>query len=154
MDEIRDLYQQVILDHHKSPKNFREIEDADRTVEGDNPLCGDHLHVYVKFSDDDERELEDVSFEGSGCAISRASASLMTEIIQGKGSEDVLSLSDDFISMVTTETDEEPDTEGLGKLEILAGVREYPVRVKCATLAWHTLKSAIKGDKDRVSTED
>ncbi len=154
MDEIRDLYQQVILDHHKSPKNFREIEDADRTVEGDNPLCGDHLHVYVKFSEDDGRNVEDVSFEGSGCAISRASASLMTEIIQGKESEEALDLSDDFISMVTTETDEEPDTEGLGKLEILAGVREYPVRVKCATLAWHTLKSAIKGDKDRVSTEE
>jgi len=153
MDEISDLYQQVILDHHKSPKNFREIEDADRSVEGDNPLCGDHLHVYVKFTDDGDEKLDDVSFEGSGCAISRASASLMTELIKGKPSEEALDLSDAFISMVTTETDKDPDTEGLGKLEILAGVREYPVRVKCATLAWHTLKSAIKGDQERVSTE-
>ncbi len=153
MDEISDLYQQVILDHHKSPKNFREIENADRTVEGDNPLCGDHLHVYVKFADGENGKLDDVSFEGSGCAISRASASLMTEIIRGKSSDEALDLSDSFINMVTTETDKEPDTEGLGKLQILAGVREYPVRVKCATLAWHTLRSAIKGDQERVSTE-
>lgn len=154
MDELRDLYQQVILDHHKSPRNFREIEDADRTVEGDNPLCGDHLDVYVKFSDEDERALDDVSFEGSGCAISTASASLMTEIARGKSSDEALELSDSFISMVTSDAEEEPDTEGLGKLEVLAGVREYPVRVKCATLAWHTLMSAIKGDKERVSTEE
>ncbi len=153
MDELRDLYQQVILDHHSSPRNFREIEEPDREVEGDNPLCGDHLHVYVTFEGEKGKKIEDISFEGDGCAISRASASLMTQIAKGKESEDVLELFDTFTSMVTTETDEEPDTEGLGKLEVLAGVREYPVRVKCATLAWHTLKSAIEGDRDVVTTE-
>ncbi len=153
MDELRDLYQQVILDHHNSPRNFREIEDADREVEGDNPLCGDHLHVFVKFADGDESEIEDVAFKGKGCAISRASASLMSQIVQDRSSEEILGLIDSFVSAVTTETDKEPDTEDLGKLKVLAGVREYPVRVKCATLAWHTLESAIKGDQDVVSTE-
>ncbi len=152
MKELRDLYQQVILDHHDSPRNFREMEDADREVEGDNPLCGDHLHVYVKFDEDGEK-LKDVSFKGQGCAISRASASLMSQLVDEKPTEEILDLIDSFVSVVTSETNEEPDTEGLGKLKVLAGVREYPVRVKCATLAWHTLESAIRGDRNVVSTE-
>jgi len=152
MDKLRDLYQQVILDHHDSPRHFREVGDADREVEGDNPLCGDHLHVYVTFSED-EQQVEDVSFQGKGCAISRASASLMSQITSDKSTDEVLDLIDSFVSVVTSETNEEPETEGLGKLKVLAGVREYPVRVKCATLAWHTLKSALQKDQDVVTTE-
>jgi len=148
MSDLRDLYQEVILDHYRKPRNFRRLADADRKAEGFNPLCGDRLTLYVKLKDD---VIVDASFEGSGCAISTASASLMTESIKGKTQREAQRLFEGFRDIVTgkvTATDVQ-----LGKLEVLAGVREFPVRVKCATLAWHTLRAALAGQTEPVSTE-
>lgn len=150
MSDLRELYQQLILDHNKSPRNFRKISDANRDAEGFNPLCGDHLHVYLRMEGD---LIRDVAFEGAGCAISKASASLMTSALKGKTTAEARELYGRFHTMVTGPVDALPDTEGLGKLAVFAGVREFPARVKCATLAWHTLQAAIKGDEESASTE-
>ena len=138
MGELSDLYQEVILDHNKRPRNFRALEDATHVAEGYNPLCGDRLSLYLKLDGD---IITDVGFQGSGCAISKASASLMTDTLKGRDVKDVRELFEKFHRMVTTPSDVE--VEDLGKLSALAGVREFPVRVKCASLAWHTLKAAL-----------
>jgi nitrogen fixation NifU-like protein len=148
-DELRDLYQEVIFDHNRNPRNFRVMEDADRQVEGFNPLCGDRLTLYLKM---DGEVIKDASFQGSGCAISTASVSLMTEIIKGMTEQQAAELFKKFHEM-TTGKDENLQLEALGKLAVLAGVREYPARVKCATLAWHTLDAALKNQHTPVSTE-
>ena len=151
MDDLRDLYQTVILDHNKSPRNFGVLEDADRRADGHNPLCGDQLTVYVRLDEDDE--VADIRFEGLGCAISRASASLMTEAVKGRSKQEILEIFERFHEMVTTNPTEEVDVADLGKLSIFAGVREYPARVKCATLAWHTLQAALQGKDETATTE-
>lgn len=149
MSNLGDLYQQVILDHNKKPRNFRAIDDPTRTAEGYNPLCGDQLKIYVKL--DAENRIEDVSFEGSGCAISKASASMMTVNVKGKTLEEAEVLFDEFHRLVTGGLD--PDAENhLGRLKVFAGVSEFPARVKCASLAWHALHGALSGSQ-RVSTE-
>jgi len=144
--ELQDLYQEVILDHNKRPRNFRVIDEA-RRAEGFNPLCGDRLTVYLKIHDG---RIQDASFQGSGCAISKASASLMTESLKGKTREEAMRLVDKFHDLLTTDT---PASRDLGKLVVFCGVRDYPARVKCATLAWHTLKSALTESAETVSTE-
>ena len=148
--EMRDLYQQVILDHNRSPRNFREIEDADHVAHGDNPLCGDKIRVYVKLNGD---MIEDVSFHGSGCAISQSSASLMTAAVMGKSVAEAEEMFHKFQAMVTAESDQPASRKELGKLAAFAGVREFPARVKCANLAWHTLHAALKEQAEPVSTE-
>ena len=148
-DELRDLYQEVIFDHNRNPRNFRVIDDADRKVDGFNPLCGDRLTLYLKMDGD---VIADASFQGSGCAISTASVSLMTEIVKGKTEQEAEDLFKIFHEM-TTGKDEQINLEAVGKLAVLAGVREYPARVKCATLAWHTLDAALKNEQKAVSTE-
>ena len=149
MSEVNDLYQEVILEHNKNPRNFREIPEADKMADGNNPLCGDALRVYVEMDGD---TVKDVSFKGSGCAISKASASMMTQAIKGKSKEDAEILFDEFHKMVLGELDEDADENHLGRLKIFAGVREFPARVKCASLSWHTLHAALVGE-DVVSTE-
>lgn len=149
MSELSELYQQVILDHNKKPRNFRKLENADHTAEGYNPLCGDHLTVYLALENDLVKE---VGFEGSGCAISKAAASMMTQAVKGKSKQQAEDLFQEFHSMVTGELNEEMEENSLGNLKIFAGVREFPVRVKCATLPWHTLHAALN-KKDQVSTE-
>jgi nitrogen fixation protein NifU and related proteins len=149
MSELNDLYQEVILEHNKNPRNFREIENADRTADGNNPLCGDALRVYVALEDD---KVKDVAFKGSGCAISKASASMMTQVVKGKTREEAEVLFDEFHRMVTGNLDIEQDENHLGKLKIFAGVLEFPARVKCASLSWHTLHAALHGE-DEISTE-
>jgi nitrogen fixation NifU-like protein len=145
---VDDLYQETILDHSKRPRNCRAMEDATRNAEGYNPLCGDKLKLYLKMEND---VVQDLSFVGSGCAISTASASLMTESLKGKSREEALQILDKFHNLLTTDT---PVSRDLGKLVVFCGVREYPARVKCATLAWHTLKSALTGaNVEPVSTE-
>ena len=148
-EDLRDLYQEVIFDHNRSPRNFRVIENPSREVEGFNPLCGDRLTLYL---DIDDGVITDASFQGSGCAISTASVSLMTEIIKGKTEQEAEDLFKTFHDM-TTGKDEEVNLEAVGKLAVLAGVRQYPARVKCATLAWHTLDAAIKNQEKSISTE-
>jgi nitrogen fixation NifU-like protein len=149
MSELSDLYQEVILDHNRRPRNFRTIDDASRKQEGYNPLCGDRLTLYVRLDGD---RITDVAFQGSGCAISKASASLMTEALKGKTVAEARELFEKFHEMVTSSPDTNP--ADLGKLSVLSGVREYPTRVKCASLAWHTLKAAVSGETDApVSTE-
>jgi len=150
MSELRELYQEIILEHNKTPRNFGKIETANRTQEGYNPLCGDHLHVHLYVNGD---QIEEISFEGSGCAISKASASLMTAAIKGSPVAEALELFEHFHQMLTAEVDEPVDDERLGKMAIFAGVREFPMRVKCATLAWHTMKAAVLDGQDPVSTE-
>jgi nitrogen fixation NifU-like protein len=141
MSDLRDLYQEVILDHNRAPRNYRRVEDADRTAKGHNPLCGDQLTLYIKVEGD---VLKDVSFLGSGCAISKASASLMTESVRGKTTAEAGSLFQKFHELLTGPPDVKADARSMGKLAVFAGVREFPVRVKCATLAWHTLQQALK----------
>jgi nitrogen fixation NifU-like protein len=148
MSDLRDLYQDVILDHYRRPRNCHPLVDANRRAEGFNPLCGDRLTLYVKVKDG---VIDAASFEGSGCAISTASASLLTESVKGKTEREAEALFRNFREMVTHD-DAAPHPE-LGKLEALAGVREFPVRVKCATLAWHTLHAALVDQAEPVSTE-
>ena len=148
MSDLTDLYQEVILDHNRRPRNFRAMDQATRTQEGFNPLCGDRLTVYVKLDGD---RISDVSFQGTGCAISKASASLMTEALKGKTVGEARALFDRFHDMVTSSS--ETALPDLGKLSVLSGVREFPTRVKCASLAWHTLKAAVAGEQGTVSTE-
>ncbi|MCQ8179866.1 SUF system NifU family Fe-S cluster assembly protein [Methylomonas sp. SURF-1] len=149
-DELRDLYQEVIFDHNRNPRNFRIMDDANRRVDGFNPLCGDKLTLFLKIGGD--HVIQDASFQGSGCAISTASVSLMTEIIKGMTENDAEALFKQFHEMTTGKT-EDINLEAIGKLAVLAGVREYPARVKCATLAWHTLDAALKNQQEAVSTE-
>ncbi|MGE0041304.1 MAG: Fe-S cluster assembly sulfur transfer protein SufU [Vicinamibacterales bacterium] len=149
MSGLGDLYQEVILDHNRRPRNFRVIDPASRTQEGYNPLCGDRLTLYVTLDGD---RIADIAFQGSGCAISKASASLMTEVLKGKSVAEARALFDRFHDMVTSPADQAPPE--LGKLAVLAGVREFPTRVKCASLAWHTMKAAVSDAADApVSTE-
>ncbi len=150
MTALRELYQEVILDHNKSPRNYRRMEDADRKVDGYNPLCGDHFTLFVKLKDD---IIEDISFEGAGCAISKASTSVMSAAVKGKTIVEVEELFKKFHTLVKGESDPMEDFENLGKLAAFSGVSEYPARVKCATLAWHTLHSALTSKEHRVSTE-
>ena len=149
MSELSELYQQVILDHNKKPRNFLKLEAANHTAEGYNPLCGDHLTVYLKLEED---RVQDVSFQGSGCAISKAAASMMTQAVKGKNKEQAEELFNEFHRMVTGDLDAEVEENHLGNLKIFAGVREFPVRVKCATLPWHTLHAALN-NAETVSTE-
>jgi nitrogen fixation NifU-like protein len=149
MDEMRELYQETILDHHKHPRNFGKLENA-LASEGYNPLCGDRITVYVLLDGD---VIKDIAFEGSGCAICTASASVMTEILKGKPTEEAERLFGQFHDLVTGDPSETPSTEGLGKIAVFFGVREFPVRIKCATLAWHTLRAALEGKTESVSTE-
>jgi nitrogen fixation NifU-like protein len=146
---MEDLYQEVILDHYKRPRNRGCLPHADHRAEGDNPLCGDHITVFVKVKDG---TVEDITFEGSGCAISTASASLMTETLKGKALDEAKALFRKFHGLVTG-SKEVGDSNGLGKLEVFSGVCQYPVRVKCATLAWHTFDAALDDRGEAVSTE-
>ncbi len=146
-----DLYQEIILDHNRSPRNFHEMEGATHRVEGYNPLCGDRYTIYVKVED---AVVRDISFVGAGCAISKASASVMTSLIKGRTVEEAEALFEKFHELVTSHREiGEEELAELGKLGAFAGVRDYPARVKCATLAWHTLHGAISGDNERVTTE-
>ncbi len=149
-DDMRNLYQEVIFDHNRNPRNFHVMEDANRVVDGYNPLCGDQLTLYLSIDDDDI--IKDASFQGEGCAISTASVSLMTEMIKGKTIEQAEQLFEQFHG-ITTSHDDEIKLEELGKLAVLAGVREYPSRVKCATLPWHTMNAAVKNETTSVTTE-
>jgi len=150
MFELRDLYQQVIVDHNKSPRNFGKLPEFNHEADGYNPLCGDKLHVYLKVSP--EGIVEDVSFEGEGCAISIASASLMTQALKGKPLAEFEAMFNDFQHLVTSDISEAP-AERLGKLAVLAGVREFPSRIKCAILCWHTMKSAAQDNHQTAKTE-
>lgn len=149
MSELNELYQETILEHNKNPRNFRDIADADKFADGKNPLCGDALRVYVKMDGD---KVSDVAFKGSGCAISKASASMMTQTVVGKTKDEAEQLFDEFHKMVTGGLDVESEENHLGKLKIFAGVLEFPARVKCASLSWHTLNAALHGEEE-VSTE-
>ena len=149
MSDLRELYQQVILDHYKNPRNFHEMPDATRHVDGYNPLCGDHYTVFVRIDGD---AIQDVSFTGNGCAISKASASVMSSTVKGKSKEEAESLFDTFHKLVTGDASGLSAAD-LGRLAAFSGVSEFPARVKCATLAWHTLKSALEGNEEKVSTE-
>jgi nitrogen fixation protein NifU and related proteins len=149
VNELQDLYREVILDHNRQPRNFGELADADRVVEGVNPLCGDKMTLYLKLDGD---LIEDVRFDGTGCAISVASSSLMTERVKGRSIEESMALYDRVHEMLTGKGDE-PPAEEMDKLAALAGVREYPSRVKCASLAWHALKAALTGSGEKISTE-
>ena len=149
MSELTDLYQEVILDHNRRPHNFRVIEPATARQEGYNPLCGDRLTLYLTLEGD---VIKDAAFQGSGCAISKASASLMTDAVKGKTVPEARALFDQFHDMITSSPDSPP--ADLGKLSVLAGVREFPTRIKCASLAWHTMKAAVAHDQNApVSTE-
>ncbi len=144
---MEELYQELIMDHGKNPRNFRVMDDADVIKEGFNPLCGDQITLYLKFEND---MVVDASFSGSGCAISTASSSLMTQAVKGKSITEVEALFKDFQALAKGESD---NADNLGKLVALAGVKQYPMRVKCATLAWHTLLAGVHGDNDEISTE-
>lgn len=148
--ETRELYQQVILDHNKTPRNFRKIENATRILEGYNPLCGDRMTLFLMLEND---RITDAAFTGSGCAISKASASLMTTQVKGKTTAEATQLFDLFHALLTTKPGEKRETEGLGKLAVFSGVCEFPARIKCAILAWHTLEAALKNKSEPVSTE-
>ncbi|HEY8185581.1 MAG TPA: SUF system NifU family Fe-S cluster assembly protein [Pyrinomonadaceae bacterium] len=149
MSELSELYQQVILDHNKKPRNFRKLETANHSAEGFNPLCGDQLTVYLNLEDDAVKE---ISFEGSGCAISKAAASMMTQAVKGKSKQEAEQLFSEFHGMVTGELDEDQTANHLGNLKIFSGVREFPVRVKCASLPWHTMHAALN-NQQITSTE-
>jgi len=148
MTDLQDLYQELILDHGRRPRNFGKLEDANKTAEGYNPLCGDKIRVYVKVGDG---VVEDIKFEGAGCAISTASASIMTDALKGKTRAESEQLFKAFHDLVTGH--QESQTQDLGKLAVFSGVSEFPTRVKCATLSWHTLRAALSGEGEVVSTE-
>lgn len=149
MSDLQDLYQELILDHGRRPRNFRRLEGATRIAEGYNPLCGDKIKIYVRMNGD---TVEDISFEGVGCAISTASASIMTETLKGKSRAEAEELFQTFHDLVTGRQ-AMVDAPDLGKLAVFSGVSEFPIRVKCATLSWHTLRAALNGQGDVVSTE-
>ena len=150
MSDLRDLYQEVILDHTKNPRNFHKMDAATNSARGHNPLCGDKLVVYLKLEND---TVKDISFEGSGCAISTASASMMTESLKGKTKRQAEALFQRFHELVTGKSESAEAEPALGKLAVFSGVREFPVRVKCATLSWHTLRAALESHQTAVSTE-
>jgi nitrogen fixation NifU-like protein len=150
MDELRELYQQIILDHNKSPKNYGKIVNCSHASEGYNPLCGDRIKIYAQVEDG---VIKDIKFEGEGCAIAKASGSIMTALLKGKPVEEAQKLFEAFQDLITSEMDSEVDLEKLGKLAVFAGVREFPTRVKCAGLAWHTVKAAIDKKDEVVTTE-
>jgi len=150
MSDLSDLYQEMILDHYRSPRNRRKMENADRTIEGFNPLCGDRVTVYLSLEDG---KVKDVSFEGSGCAISTASASLMTQAVKGKTIEEAEGLFERFHYLLTHDGEDSGKGPELGKLAVFTGVCRFPARVKCATLAWHTVKQGLEGKEEPVSTE-
>lgn len=150
MADLRELYQEVIVDHSKSPRNFHQLPSASHHAEGFNPLCGDRLTLYLKIH---HNIIEEVSFVGAGCAISTSSASLMTEQLKGKTIAEAEDIFRDFHHFLTQESGTGIEAARLGKLAILGGVRDYPSRVKCATLAWHTLHAALQGQADPISTE-
>jgi nitrogen fixation NifU-like protein len=147
MADLRELYQEVILEHSKTPRNFKEPASVNRSAEGYNPLCGDHFTVYLEVEGD---SIRDIGFKGSGCAISKASASMMTQIVKGKTKQEAAGLFERFHKLVTGTNGTQED---LGKLAVFSGVSEFPTRVKCATLAWHTLQAALAGEQKAVSTE-
>ena len=151
MSDLRELYQTTILDHNKKPRNFHKPDGANREANGWNPLCGDKVTIYLTLGDDEV--VEEVGFQGSGCAISTASASMMTQAVKGKRLDEVLEIFDRFHELVAGPGDTETDQNALGKLTVFSGVREYPMRVKCATLPWHTLRSAVRGDCATAKTE-
>ena len=151
-DDVRELYQEVILDHGKNPRNFRQLENANCEAQGNNPLCGDRLTVYLKV--DEDRLICDAAFEGRGCAISMASASMMTQIVCGKTVSQVQYLFDKFHKLCTGEIEEFPQDEfadDVDKLRVMSGVRQFPMRVKCATLGWHTMNAAVSGDSETTT---
>ena len=150
MDDLHELYQSVILDHNRAPRNFRELDDANCRAEGYNPLCGDRLTVWVRLEDD---QIAAVTFHGSGCAISKASASMMTEAVKGKTAAEAKDLAREFQDLVTGRSDPKTARARLGKLAVFSGVSEFPVRVKCASLSWHTLKAALDQTREPVTTE-
>ncbi|MBN1397294.1 MAG: SUF system NifU family Fe-S cluster assembly protein [Bacteroidetes bacterium] len=150
MSDLKALYQEVILDHNKNPRNFKKLEDADYSVEGYNPLCGDHYTVYLKMKGD---VISEITFIGSGCAISKASASVMSTVLKGKTLTEVESLFNEFHHLVRGEIKDDVSIEKLGKLAAFGGISEFPVRVKCAILPWHTMKNAIDKKNETVSTE-
>ncbi len=150
MSELTDLYQEVILDHNRSPRNFKKLQDANRTAEGYNPLCGDHITLYIKLEGDVIRE---IGFQGSGCAISKASASMMTASLKGKTVDEAEALFGKVHKMLTEGLNPTADAGELGKLTVLSGVCNFPARVKCASLSWHTLQAALKGEQGVASTE-
>ena len=149
MSDLRELYQQVILDHNKHPRNFGELDGADRHADGYNPLCGDRLVLYMNL---EGNVITEVSFVGSGCAISKASASLMTDAVKGKTLAEARRLFDEFHSMIT-KSETQVNLESLGKLAVFAGVRDYPARIKCASLAWHTLRAVFENSQELASSE-
>jgi nitrogen fixation protein NifU and related proteins len=151
MSELESLYQDVILDHNKSPYNFKKLENANRHAEGYNPLCGDHYDVYLRVEGD---VIQEVSFVGAGCAISKASASVMSSLLKGKTIDEARELIDVFQKLVTGEVDPIDEIDRLGKLAAFSGVSEFPARVKCASLAWHTLRAALEDKQKTVSTEN
>ena len=150
MSELTDLYQQVILDHNRRPRNYGKLEGANRHAEGFNPICGDHLTLYLRLNGD---VIDDLRFEGEGCAISKASASLMTEGLKGKTTAEAEALFERMHELLTGNGDAEAQAAELGKLAVFSGVREFPARVKCASLSWHALHSALEGHETPVSTE-
>lgn len=150
MADLRDLYQELILEHSKAPRNFHELPAANRHAEGYNPLCGDHYTVTVDLEDG---KIRDIGFQGAGCAISKASASLMTQVVKGKTVEEAGKLFEKFHDLVTGKTPANGNQPDIGKLQAFSGVCEFPARVKCATLAWHTLETALEGKQDVVTTE-
>jgi nitrogen fixation protein NifU and related proteins len=151
MSDYNELYQEVILEHNKKPRNFKVLDAANHYAVGKNPLCGDQFAVYLTMNDDGT--IDDIGFQGTGCAIAKASASLMTTQVKGKSSQDALQLKDEFHKMVTGELDTTQEPHHLGKLTLFSGVQEYPARVKCATLAWHTLEAAMAGTQQEITTE-
>ena len=150
MYDLRELYQEVVMDHNRRPRNHRKLDDADRSAEGFNPLCGDRVSIYVNV---DDETISEIGFIGHGCAISQATSSMMTERIKGERVEEAERVFDAFRHMVTRQPEEDYDAELLGDLEILSGVCDYPARIKCATLPWHTLHSALTQNNERVTTE-
>ena len=150
MSDLDELYQEIVLEHNKHPANFRKLDRANRTSEGYNPICGDRITLYLELKGD---VVLDIGFQGSGCAISRASASMMTESIKGKSGAEAETIFNSFHQMVTRDPGSDFDNVELGDLEMLAGLSEFPVRVKCATLSWHTMRAALAGQKDAVYTE-
>lgn len=150
MDEIKELYQQIILDHNKNPKNYGKPDNYNRSSEGYNPLCGDRLNIYLQIEND---RITDVHFEASGCAISKASASVMTTVLKGKTVTEAREIFEKFQELITSDSAVAPDFETHGKLAVFAGVREFPTRVKCATLGWHTALAALENKDEVVSTE-
>ena len=152
---LKELYQEIILDHGKNPRNLRKTENFNKDAKGNNPLCGDNVHVYLKLNE--HKKVEDISFEGSGCAISMASASIMTDLVRGKEEKEVKEIVEDFLGMIKENPDLKSDKlkeDEKTKLMCLSGVKQYPMRVKCATLSWHTLVSAIDNKQEEINTEN